>query len=162
MSIYQIRPNNLAVGRNEDEIMARALGSGIVVCLYDEENKAGGMVYTLFPDSGTDMKFLPDERLKYVDSALERLTDEVVKAGAEREKLWAKVVGGAQIFRFSDGREQENIGRQNVVAARAWLKEHQIPIKTEDTGNNFGRTVRFQIEDGKVEIELVNKHKYNI
>lgn len=160
--MYQIRPNNLAVGRDKDEIMARALGSGIVVCLYDEGNRAGGMVYTLFPDSGADMKLLAEEGLKYVDTALERLADEVVQSGAEREKLWAKVVGGAQIFRFANGREQENIGRQNVAAARTWLKEHQIPIKAEDTGNNFGRTVRFQIEDGNVEIELVNKNKYYI
>lgn len=160
--MYQIRPNNLAVGRDKDEIMARALGSGIAVCLYDEGNRAGGMVYTLFPDSGADMKLLAEEGLKYVDTALERLADEVVQSGAEREKLWAKVVGGAQIFRFANGREQENIGRQNVAAARTWLKEHQIPIKAEDTGNNFGRTVRFQIEDGNLEIELVNKNKYYI
>lgn len=162
MNLYQIRPNNLAVGRDEDEIMAKALGSGVAVCLYDEGSRAGGMVYTLFPDSRTDMKLLADEKLKYVDTALECLTKEVERLGAEREKLWAKVIGGAQIFRFANGREQENIGRRNVAAVREWLKEHQIPIKAEDTGNNFGRTVRFRMQDGNVEIELVNKHKYYI
>lgn len=162
MSIYQIRPNNLAVGKDEDEIMARALGAGIAVCLYDEEKKSGGMVYTMFPDSKADNKLLADERLKYVDTALECLADAVTEAGADREKLWAKIIGGAQIFRFANIREQENIGRQNVEAARTWLKQHKIPIKSEDTGNDFGRTVRFHMEEGKVEVELVNKYKYDI
>lgn len=51
MSSCQLRPNRVAIGNNEDILTVRALGSGIVVCLYDERSKTGGVAYTLFPDS---------------------------------------------------------------------------------------------------------------
>ena len=51
MSSCQLRPNRVAIGNNEDILIVRALGSGIVVCLYDERSKTGGVAYTLFPDS---------------------------------------------------------------------------------------------------------------
>lgn len=162
MSRYQVRPNKMAVGSQKDEIMARALGAGIAVCLYDEEARTGGMCYTLFPDSSVCRVRSEEEQLRYVDTALTILEQSVIEAGGRRTKLWAKVIGGARIFNFTDGREQENIGKQNVETAREWLRERDIRIKSEDTGNNFGRTVHFFLEDGTVEIELVNKLKYSI
>lgn len=162
MNRYQIRPNNIAVGRGEDEITAMALGSGIAVCLYDEETRTGGMIYTLFPDSNGVRINAEEEKLRYVDTAMEVLEQAVLKAGAKRERLWAKLIGGARIFHFTNGREQENIGKQNIEAAREWLREHEIVIKAEDTGNSFGRTVHFFLSDGDAEIELVNKYKYNL
>lgn len=161
MSEYTIRPGNLAVGREEDEIRALALGAGVVVCLYDEEARTGGMVYALFPDSGEPYSEELQE-LKYVDTALDILEKKTVQAGARTEKLWGKIVGGAQIFRFFNTDGRENIGRRNVEAAKEWMREHGIPIKAEDTGNDFGRTVRFSLPDGNIEVELVNKYKYYI
>ena len=162
MSSYQIKPNSFAIGSEKDEITALALGAGIAVCLYDEERRAGGMVYTLVPDSTAEGKIAEDEWLKYVDTALALLEEEVVRYGVSRKSMWAKIIGGARIFHFRNQIEDISIGRQNVEAARNWLKSRRIPLRSEDTGNNFGRTVLFFLENGNVEIELANKYKYNI
>lgn len=162
MSSCQLRPNHLALGSHEDILTVRALGSGIVVCLYDEALKTGGMVYTLFPDSQKAKERSPKERLKYVDTALDTLLEALQKKGVRRESLWAKVTGGAKIFRFAQKLENGDIGKQNIEAARRWLREKAIPIKAEDTGDSFGRTVRFFLKTGKAEISAVNNYKYDL
>lgn len=160
MSSCQLRPNNLAVGSNEDILTVQALGSGIVVCLYDAASKTGGMVYTLFPDGGVKPTEDTERSLKYVDTALEALLEKLEFSGICKEELWAKVVGGAKIFRFAEKFENEDIGKRNIEAARRWLEEKEIPIKAEDTGDSFGRTVRFCMENGVVEIKAVNNYIY--
>ena len=162
MNSCQLRPNHLALGSHEDIFIVRALGSGIVVCLYDEALKTGGMAYTLFPDSRKAKESNPEDRLKYVDTALEALLEGLLEKGARLERLWAKVIGGAKIFRFADKLENGDIGKQNIEAARRWLREKAIPIKAEDTGDSFGRTVYFYLKTGKAEISDVNNYKYNL
>lgn len=71
-----------------------------------------------------------------------------------------KSIGGAKIFQFAEKLESENIGKRNIEAARRWLQEREIPIKAEDTGDSFGRTVRFQMETGIAEIRAVNNYVY--
>ena len=90
MSSYQIKPNSFAIGSEKDEITALALGAGIAVCLYDEEKRAGGMVYALFPDSAAEGKIAEDDRLKYVDTALALLEEEVVRSGVSRNRCGRK------------------------------------------------------------------------
>lgn len=160
MSNCQLRPNHLAIGSNEDILTVRALGSGIVVCLYDEATRTGGMAYTLFPDSCIRPEKDREGKKKYVDTALEVLLERLEAEGIPRERLWAKIIGGAKIFQFAEKLESEEIGRRNIEAARGWLLEHKIPIKAEDTGDSFGRTVRFQMETGIAEIRAVNNYVY--
>lgn len=160
MSSCQLRPNHLAVGSNEDILTIRAMGSGIAVCLYDETSKTGGVAYTLFPDSRIKTEKTTEERLKYVDTALALLLEKLEANGVRKENLWAKVVGGAKIFQFAEKLENENIGKRNIEAARRWLKEKNIPIKAEDTGDSFGRTVCFCMENGTAEIKAVNNYTY--
>ena len=162
MSSCQLRPNHLAFGSSEDTLTVRALGSGIVVCLYDEGLKTGGMAYTLFPDSSKVKEESPKDRLKFIDTALADLFEGLQEKGVRRQNLWAKVVGGAKIFRFAEKLENEDIGKQNIEAARRWLQESAIPIKAEDTGDSFGRTVCFFLKTGKVEISAVNNYKYEL
>ena len=74
--------------------------------------------------------------------------------------MWAKIIGGAKIFRFAEKLANEDIGKRNIEAAQGWLKEKGIPVKAEDTGDSFGRTVRFCLETGAAEIRAVNNYVY--
>lgn len=160
MSIYKVKPNSLAMGRDQDQIVALALGSAVAVCLYDETAKVGGITHTLF--SCSNRRAMTDEGdLCCTESALDTLLAKLESMGYNRELGWAKIVGGAQIFSFSAA-NGEDIGKNNVAAARKWLREKSIQIESEDTGDNFGRTVRFFLTDGTVEVETVNQYKYNI
>ena len=162
MSYYQVRPNCLAIGTEEDELTALAVSSGISVCLYDESKHIGGMIYTLFPSGKDDSESKAKNKLKYVDTSLEELLLRLMEEGAALECICAKLIGGAKIFHFTGPFSDGNLGRHNVEAARKWLKEKGIAIRAEDTGDNFGRTVRFRLKDGTVEIEAVSKYQYCI
>lgn len=160
MSEYRIKPNSSVVGTQQDQMQAFAVGSGVVVCLYDEVGKYGGMCYTLFPDgSGTASRKKEPNSVKYL---LETLMQELIQQGAQKETMWAKIIGGATLFCFHDRFRNSEIGKRNIERAREWLKEHEIPVKAEDTGDSIGRSMRFLLSDGSVEIRLANKHKYYI
>lgn len=160
MSEYKIKPNSSIVGNEHDQMKAFAVGSGVVVCLYDEVKKTGGMCYTLFPDgSGTAGR---NGQLDSVKQTLESLLKDLIQNGALKETMWAKIIGGATLFCFNDSLKNSEIGKQNIERAREWLKEQDIPVKSEDTGDSFGRSMNFQLSDGSVEVRLVNNHKYYI
>ena len=116
----------------------------------------------LFPDSKADADCSERSTFRYVDTALDYLLEEVKKLGGEKRKITAKLVGGSRIFRFGSDIHCQDIGKQNIAAVKKWLQEHQIPLSAEDTGDNFGRTVHFHLDDGCVEIESVSQYKYQI
>lgn len=159
MSIYKVKPNRLETGREQDHIIALALGSAVAVCLYDKTAKVGGVIHTLF-SCGNRGAIKGADALSYVESALDLLLDELEGMGYNKTFGWAKIIGGAQIFSLTN--TTGDIGRNNVTAARKWLREKNIRIQSEDTGDNFGRTVHFYLADGSVEVETVNQEKYKI
>jgi chemotaxis protein CheD len=67
----------------------------------------------------------------------------------------AKMAGGAQMFMFSGNSDTMRIGLRNVESCREVLKCHSIPIIAEDTGANYGRTIEFDCETGKLVIRSV-------
>lgn len=159
MRRIMIKPDQMAVSAEPAVLESLAVGSSIVVCLYDGKKKIGGMVHTLLPEKIQNTGNAYD-RLRYVDSAIEQLYRELLKLGAGPEDMAAKLAGGARIFCFSEQREQTDIGKANVSCARKCLRELKIPITSEDTGENYGRSVHFHVEDGRLEIETVNRTGY--
>lgn len=145
-----IRPDEAMEGSGRDIITAPAVGSGVVLCLYDEITGMGGMCYILSPQSGESR------------TVMQHLLDKLIAEGVRKENLWAKLVGGATIFSLKDCPGENDFGKSNVEYVRNWLHEVNIPVFAEDTGNNFGRTVSLELEDGNVKITLANRHVYDI
>ena len=59
------------------------------------------------------------------------------------------------MFNFSDKSMIMDIGNRNSKSVKKVLGEYGIPIISEDTGGNKGRTMIFSTEDGMVEIRTV-------
>lgn len=154
-----IRPDEMAVSEGEAVLAALALGSSLAVCMYDETRHIGGMVHTLLPRNCSDTKREAD-KLRYVDSSVRTLCDAMLSRGAALRDLKAKLAGGARIFSFPDMERQKEVGRENILCARQMLLELGIPLVSEDTGENYGRSVYFHTEDGRLAIETVNRLKY--
>ena len=83
------------------------------------------------------------------------LVNEMVKLGASRSRLKAKIAGGAVMFVATSDRF--NIGERNIAAVKAALRKEGIPIIAEDTGLNYGRTVFFYPETGIMEVRAASK-----
>ena len=88
---------------------------------------------------------------------MEELVRQMEKAGARRNMMVAKIAGGAQMFAMQQNSPLVKVGDRNVAAVKKKLAELKIPIKAEDIGLNYGRTVEFYPETGDYIIKAVGK-----
>lgn len=136
-------------------ITTLGLGSCVGIALYDPTKKIGGLAHIMLPDS-TKIRN-SSNKAKFADTGIVLLADEMVKYGALRTRLVAKIAGGAQMFAFSNQSDMVRIGARNVESSKEILKQLGIPLLAEDTGLNFGRTVEFYTETGDFLIKSVGK-----
>jgi chemotaxis protein CheD len=92
------------------------LGSCVAACLHDPVRRIGGMNHFLLPDDGHGAD------MRYASAAMERLVNELLKKGAERGRLQAKLFGGARIMT-----NLPDIGRRNAESALAFLRTRAFP-----------------------------------
>ena len=138
-----------------DMITTLGLGSCVGIVLYDPVTKHAGMVHIMLPDS---TKIRSNEnKAKFADTGIVTLLNDLVKAGAKKERIIAKIAGGAQMFAFQSNNDLLRVGDRNVEATKQELGKLNIPIKAEDTGKNYGRTIEFYPETGNLLIKSVNK-----
>ena len=139
-----------------NSITTLGLGSCVGVAIRDTGNKVGGLAHVMLPDS----KEIKNNAniAKFADTGVEELVRQMEKAGARRNMMVAKIAGGAQMFGFQNSASPlMKVGDRNGLAVKAKLKELRIPIKAEDTGLNYGRTVEFYPESGDFIIKAVGK-----
>lgn len=138
-----------------DAITTLGLGSCVGVVLYDSITKKAGMVHIMLPDS---TKIRNNENTaKFADTGIDALIDSLQKIGANRNRLTAKIAGGAQMFAFSNNNDMLRIGDRNVEASKLKLEKLGIRILAEDTGLNYGRTIIFYPETGELHVKSVGK-----
>ncbi|MBR1441415.1 MAG: chemotaxis protein CheD, partial [Lachnospiraceae bacterium] len=87
---------------------------------------------------------------------------QMVAAGANRNRLEAKIAGGAKMFSFSSKTEMVTVGERNAEASKKKLAEMKIKLLAEDTGDSYGRTVIFYPETGAYVIKAVGKPEKTI
>lgn len=155
---YTVKPDEIRVGNGQDTVSVKAIGSGVAVFLHDAEKQLGGAVYSLCTLDGQSETHIP----RGISGNLELLMQNMLDAGAVKENIAAKIVGGATIFSFHDKDEDSEAGKNIVRFARKWLGENKVKLKAEDTGDCFGRSALLRIADGSIEIRLVNQYTYII
>ena len=81
---------------------------------------------------------LGGDATRYGVHLMELLINGLLKKGARRERLEAKIFGGARtIARFS------NVGEQNALFARQFLMDEGIQVVGESTGGDHGRKLEY-------------------
>ncbi|MBQ4483293.1 MAG: chemotaxis protein CheD [Lachnospiraceae bacterium] len=138
-----------------NSITTLGLGSCVGVAIRDTNGKVGGLAHVMLPDS----KEIKNNSniAKFADTGVEELVRQMEKAGALRSRMVAKIAGGAQMFAMQQNSALVKVGDRNVAAVKKKLAELRIPIKAEDTGLNYGRTVEFYPETGDYIIKAVGK-----
>ncbi|MCQ6557895.1 chemotaxis protein CheD [Paenibacillus mendelii] len=130
------------------------LGSCVGLTLFDERSKVAGMAHVMLPSSSIARE-TSINLAKYADTAIPDLIERMKKAGAVTDRLIAKLAGGAQMFAFATQSEAMRIGPRNVEACKKELTRYSIPILSEDTGGNYGRTIEFSSLSGLLVIRSV-------
>jgi Chemotaxis protein; stimulates methylation of MCP proteins len=144
------------LARNPSIFVTYALGSCVGICLYDNQLKIGGLSHIMLPESSMFSKS-EINRMKFADTAVVDLVQDLIKLGAERRRLTAKIAGGAQMFEVQPGSAIGTIGDRNVVSVKNTLQSLRIPILAEDTGLNYGRTVYFDLETGIMKVQSLSR-----
>ena len=134
-------------------LIVTVLGSCVAACIRDRVTGIGGMNHFMLPDGGGDPGSPASASMRYGAYAMEMLINQLLKAGARRENLEAKVFGGGNVLR---GFTAMNVGERNAKFVRTFLKAEGIPVVAEDLNDVHPRKVYFFPRTGKV---LVKKLK---
>ncbi|MCR5846534.1 MAG: chemotaxis protein CheD [Lachnospiraceae bacterium] len=153
--IIKVGMADLKICKAPDGLTTLGLGSCVGVAVRDPITKIGGLAHVMLPNS-TRIKNNTNI-YKFADTGIDELIRLLVKEGASKTRLVAKIAGGAQMFSFQNKSDMVRVGEQNVLATKKKLSECGIPILAEDTGLNFGRTVIFYPENGDFVIRAVGK-----
>jgi chemotaxis protein CheD len=133
-----------------------ALGSCVGVALYDGKSKIGGLAHIMLPDSNA-ISGAANNRMKFADTGIEDLVADMVSLGADMDEVTAKIVGGSNMFRIADDSLIASIGGRNVESVKDVLGGLGIRITAEDVGSDYGRTLYFDLETGKVKVQSLGR-----
>jgi chemotaxis protein CheD len=126
------------VGQGEGTLSITGLGSCVAIVLYDEASHVGGLAHVLLPD----------------------------RSFSKRDRCWLFVTEAvpALLAMFEDLAPQDrpNIGRRNISAARKVLARVGIPIVAEDVGGGFGRSIDFELSNGRIVVTSQGKSRVEI
>lgn len=125
-----------------DMLIVTVLGSCVSACLWDPSRRIGGMNHFMLPGAG--------DSARMGVYAMELLINRMLKLGAERSRLVAKVFGGAAVLQ---GMEALNIGSQNSAFVLDFLREEGIAVVAQDLNDVCARKVYFSPHDGKVRVK---------
>ena len=127
-------------------MLTTLLGSCVAVCLYDLTVRVGGMNHFLLPDTGN----ASNANLSYGVNSMELLINDLLKQGASRARMEAKVFGGARMIAgLSD------IGERNSTFALKFLQMEGIPVVSQCVGGMRARKLRFWPTSGRVQHAFV-------
>ena len=155
--IIKVGMADVNICKSPDGITTLGLGSCVGIAIRDPLTKIGGLAHVMLPDS-TAIKN-NSNLFKFADTGIAELVRMLVEAGANKSRMVAKIAGGSQMFAFQNKSDLVRVGDRNVEASKAKLKELNIPILAEDTGNTYGRTVIFYPETGDFLIKSVGKEE---
>ncbi|MDG2521022.1 chemotaxis protein CheD [Caulobacter segnis] len=128
-------------------VMTTVLGSCIAACIRDPQAGIGGMNHFLLPDDGGGRG---GDSVRFGAYAMELLINDLLKQGARRDRLEAKIFGGGKLF---DG--LSDVGASNAEFAERFLRDEGIPIVSSSTGGPSARRVEFWPVSGRVRQRLV-------
>lgn len=141
----------------KDMLIVTVLGSCVAACIRDRVTGVGGMNHFMLP-SGGDLDSPVSASMRYGTYAMEVLINELLKSGARRENLEAKVFGGGNVLA---GFTSINVGERNAQFVREYLRAEGIRLVAEDLNDIHPRKVYFFPRTGKVLVKKLRQLNNN-
>lgn len=150
-----VRIGELRVGSGSSLLFTLGLGSCVAVVLHDPAACIGGLAHPMLPEPSNGHPAGAPGR--YVIRAVPDLIAAMVAAGAVRDRLHARLVGGASMFRDMLEGDGLRLGRRNVEAAHEALAREGIPVAAEEVFGTYGRSVFLRTSSGELLVTSVNQ-----
>jgi len=150
-----VMPGEVQVSSDPDTVLVTLLGSCVAACLYDPVARVFGMNHFLLAGRRTPSADpITSEAGRYGIHAMELLINGLLKRGGRRDRLKAKVFGGANVLASSAGNPFA-IGEINGSFVKEFLENEGIPLLAADLGGEAGRQVHFRGRDFAVYVKLL-------
>ncbi|MEZ5644597.1 MAG: chemoreceptor glutamine deamidase CheD [Burkholderiaceae bacterium] len=134
----------------DDIMIMTVLGSCIAACIWDPKVRVGGMNHFMLPEGGNDTSG------RYGSYAMELLINEMIKLGARRESMQAKIFGGGQVMHSFT---TMNVGERNTQFVLDYLHTERIAIVSRDVLDIHPRKVCYFPATGKAMVKrLAHSH----
>jgi chemotaxis protein CheD len=130
---------------DEDILIMTTLGSCIAACIWDRDKRIGGMNHFMLPDGGGAA-----DCGRYGSYAMELLINELIKRGATRSTMEAKVFGGGAVI---SGMNSINVGERNTKFVLDYLHTERITVVSKDVMDIYPRKVCFLPVSGKAMVK---------
>ncbi len=137
------------IGKKPTILKAIGLGSCVGVAFYDPVLKIGGLAHVMLPgksDNGC---------ARFAEDAVNRMLRDMGKLCVKKDRIVAKMAGGAQVFKFITI-DALKIGDRNVKSIDEHLRKLGIRVVARDVGGDKGRTMLFDTSDGSVVVKYSN------
>ncbi len=144
-SVVKLLPNEYYVTTGP-KVLLTVLGSCVAACLIDPYAAVAGMNHFMLPDAGQGGLDQP-AAMRYGAHSMDVLVRALVRAGARRERLQAKVFGGAAVL---PNMPLLNVGDRNAQFVLRYLQAEKIGLYAQDLGGSYARRVAFLADSGKV------------
>lgn len=153
-NVVKVGMADLNIATDGAILKTTGLGSCVGLTLFDPIRKMAGMAHVMLPSSDIARETMIN-LAKYADTAIPELLDRMIAGGARIERMKAKMAGGAQMFAMPGQSDTMRIGPRNVESCTEMLVKFKIPILSQDTGGNVGRTIELDSNSGILSIRSV-------
>jgi chemotaxis protein CheD len=136
----------------KDMLLVTVLGSCVAACIRDSENGIGGMNHFMLPDGGS--KNVISASARYGTYAMELLINHLLKSGARRNRLEAKVFGGGAVL---SSLTTSTVGTRNAEFVLEFLQTEKIPVVAKDLLDSYPRKIYYFPYTGRVLVRKLHR-----
>lgn len=133
---------------DDEVVLSTILGSCIAACLRDPIAGVGGMNHFLLPGGGRGEN---GESARYGVHLMELLINGLLKKGASRDRIEAKIIGGGKTIPGLS-----NVGEKNAIFAKTFLEDEGIKIVGTNVGGDHGRKLEYWPVSGRARQCILN------
>jgi chemotaxis protein CheD len=156
--MMKVFPGEFCITRETDEVLVTVLGSCVSACIRDPIAGVGGMNHFMLPSHGSGAWGNDLHSARFGNFAMEKLINELLKAGCVRQRLEVKVFGGGNVTDTNNA-----VGSENAQFIMAYLKAEGLPCAASDLGGTLPRRIHYYPATGRVVRRLLGgSERYTI
>lgn len=143
--MVKLFPGEYYVTRRPDEVLVTVLGSCVSACIRDPHAGIAGMNHFMLPQNESGSWGKDAQSTRFGNFAMEKLINELIKAGCARERLEVKVFGGGNVTESTNA-----IGSNNAEFVLRYLEAEGLRCAAQDLGGALPRRIHYFPANGRV------------
>ena len=148
--MVKVFPGEFYVTRSAEEAIVTVLGSCVSACIRDPIAGVGGMNHFMLPHHKSGNWGVASSSTRFGNFAMEKLINELIKAGCARERMEVKVFGGGNVTDTSNA-----VGTDNAEFVLRYLAEEGLRCAAQDLGGLLPRRIHYYPATGRVVRKLL-------